>query len=125
VSVLAQLAAAAVGLWLMAAPAVLAYGDPARTSDRIVGPLIASVAIVAASEVTRGVRWANLPLAFWLLAVPWILGYETRAALNGTGAGLAVAALACVPGRTRNRFGGGWASLLRDRPSGAEDPRPE
>ena len=36
-----RLVSIALGAWLMAAPALLDYGDPARTSDRIVGPLSA------------------------------------------------------------------------------------
>jgi len=44
------------GIWLMAAPDILAYGDPARTQDHIFGPLIVTIAMIAVSEVTRPVR---------------------------------------------------------------------
>ena len=108
----AQLASCLLGVWLMAAPAVLGYGDPARTSDHIVGPLAASFAFVAVWQVTRSLRWANLPLGAWLLVAPWVLGYELVPLLNSSAVGLLLMGLACVRGKVTQRFGGGWASLL-------------
>jgi hypothetical protein len=84
---LAQLACVLVGLWLMAAPAILGYGDPARASDRIVGPLVAAVACTAISAVVRDVRRVNLLAAAWLLVAPWVLGYGLAPAINSTVAG--------------------------------------
>jgi len=107
-----RLASVAAGVWLMAAPAVLGYGDPARTADRIVGPLAAAVAFVAVWEVMRGFRWGNLLFAAWLVSAPWLLGYGEGATANSVVVGLLLLALAFVGGRTRQRFGGGWAALL-------------
>ncbi len=110
----AQVLNAAIGIWLMAAPAVLRYGDPAQANDRIVGPVAATFAIVAWWEATRSVRWANVPLGLWLLAAPWVLGYDaTAATVNGVAAGLLLIVLATVEGKIENRFGGGWAALKR------------
>ena len=107
-----RIASVAAAVWLMAAPAVLGYGDPARTVDRIVGPLAAAVAFVAAWEVMRGLRWGNLLFSVWLLSAPWILGYGERATANGVGVGLVLFALGFIGGRTRQRFGGGWSMLV-------------
>lgn len=103
------------GVWLMVAPAVLGYtGTTAGGSDRFVGPLIASIAFVAASEITRPIRWLNLLGAAWLIVAPWLLGFSTDAAVNDLLVGLAVAALSPLgKADTRRRFGGGWKSLAR------------
>ena len=113
-----RLVSIALGAWLMAAPALLDYGDPARTNDRIVGPLVASVAFVAVWEVMRGLRWVNGAPALWLIAAPWILGYGGLATVNSVLVGLALIALIFSGGQTRQRFGGGWAALLASRSPG-------
>src|SRR5215207_3520539 len=82
-----------VGLWLMAAPAVLDYAGAARTNDRIVGPLAASFAVIAIWEVTRPLRWANVALGVWLLVAPWLLGADRAPLLNETAAGLVLIAM--------------------------------
>src|SRR5687768_1736470 len=98
----------ALGLWLMAAPAVLAYGRPAATFDHIVGPLIATFACIALWEATRSVRWANLPLALSLLAAPWLFDAPIEAKINSALIGMLVASLSCIEGALRHRFDGGW-----------------
>lgn len=111
---LPQMVVVVLGLWLMAAPAVLGHaGTTAGSSDRFVGPLIASIAFVAASEITRPMRWANVAAAVWLVVAPWVLGFPTAAALNDLIIGLAVGALSPLgKADTKGRFGGGWKSLL-------------
>ncbi len=105
---------AALGIWLMAAPAILGYDNPAQTHDRIVGPLIATVAIVGIWEVTRGLRWINFAFGCWLLFVPLVLGYGWGVATwNSLGIGALVALFACFGGRIEGRFGGGWTALWR------------
>src|SRR5687767_1665798 len=71
----AQVAATAVAMWLMAAPAALDYTGAAATSDRVVGPIAASVACMAIWPVLRSLRWVNVVLGAWLVAAPWLLGY--------------------------------------------------
>ncbi len=108
----AQLVSAGLGLWLLAAPGVLGYGGGAGRNDRIVGPVIASVALIALWEVMRPVRWANLPLGLWLVVAPWIVGYHGAARPLSVLVGAIVAACALAPGTYRpGRFGGGWAAL--------------
>lgn len=107
----AQLINVAVGLWLMAAPEVLSYGGAAKTSDHIAGPLIATFATIALWQVTRALRWANLPLSLWLLAAPWFLFREPRAVASSVACGLLLGALSLVRGRITRRTGGGWSAL--------------
>lgn len=111
-----RLANTAVGLWLMAAPAVLGYGDPADTNDRIVGPLAVTFAIIAIWEVTRALRWLNLALGLWLLAAPWLLGgYPADATVNSLAAGALLALFSLVRGKMQQEYAGGWPSLWRSR----------
>src|SRR5688572_8181349 len=59
-AIAAQIIAALIGAYLMAAPAIWGYdGSPASKVDRFIGPLIASFGTIAAFECTRGVRWLN------------------------------------------------------------------
>ncbi len=102
---------AALGVWLMAAPAVIGYSGAADTSDRIAGPLIASVSICAAWAVLAGLRWLNLGFASWLVLAPWVLRSPVDAAINSVAVGLALAALSLPPLRSPRRFGGGWRAL--------------
>lgn len=112
----ARLATAALGLWLMAAPAVLGYSGTAATSDRIVGPLVASVAVVAVWEVARGLRWLGLIAAGWLLLAPWVLGYAAMAAVHSLLVGVTLGVLTVRDGRRGQRFGGGWRAVF-NRPA--------
>jgi hypothetical protein len=113
-----------VGVWLMAAPSVLGYGAIAATNDRIAGPTVAAIAIVAMSQVTRAFRWLNLLIGVWLLVAPWILDYPSSALASSTVSGMALAGLACLRGRVDRRYGGGWRSLVRPWRSPAEGAGP-
>lgn len=106
---------AALGIWMMAAPAVLGYGDPAQVNDRIAGPLIAMFAVIAWWEATRPVgRW-NLALGLWLCIAPWLLGYEAAAPrIQSLLVGLIVAGLSLVTGTVKKRYGGGWSALWNE-----------
>ena len=109
----ARIATILLGLWLMAAPAILDYGGMAAKNGRIVGPLAVSFGIIAISEATRPARWVNVPLAIWLLLAPWLFDYGTVPLLNSLGTGLALLPLAFVAGQIKERFGGGWSALWR------------
>jgi hypothetical protein len=102
-----------IGLWLMAAPAALGYGEPASTVDYIVGPIAASTAWVSMWAVTRPIRWFDVPLGVALIAAPFVLGYPLQASVNSVVAGLILALLAPVRDRPTARFGGGWTAVLR------------
>ena len=91
---------------------MLGYAGTPATSDRVAGPVVAAIGIVAASTVTRGLRWANLAPGLWLLVGPVLLGSPAAALVSSVGAGVAVLALVpWIPGDL-DRFGGGWRSLL-------------
>lgn len=111
---IARLVTITVGIWLMAAPAVLDYGQPASDTDRIVGPTVASLALVAVWELSRPLRWATLPLGVWLLAAPLALDYDDGAAVaNSIAAGLVIAVAAPLGGAVSRSYAGGWRSLVR------------
>lgn len=109
----AQLAAAAFGIWLMAAPAVLGYAGVARSVDRIAGPVIAALALIAVSECTRGLRWANVAVASTLILSALWFDYPPVAALNSVATAVGVIVLSSLRSRVRSSFGGGWSVLLR------------
>ncbi len=110
-----RIANAALGLWLMAAPAVLGYGGTARANDRIVGPLAASLAVIAIWQVTRPLRWGNVVLGVWLLIVPWLLSYDAVALVNSLAVGVGLIGFGLIRGPTTQRLGGGWSALLARR----------
>ena len=115
--------AAVLGAWLMCAPAVLGYGDPARTHDYIVGPIVITAAIVAMAEATRPLRWVNAAAGAWLLVAPFVLGFEPVARLSALVTGALLLGCALVRGRVQATFGGGWAMLWRDADDTAPDGR--
>lgn len=124
----------ALGVWLMAAPAVLGYAGRAGINDRIVGPVTIAFAVVAIWEVVRPLRRVNLLLGLWLLLAPWVLAFGWVATLNSTAVGLLMIAFATVAGTRTARIGGGWSALwgpgdawLQQRPGDevAEPRRPQ
>jgi len=123
---IAQIGNILIGLFLMTAPAVFAYGAPASTSDRIAGPFIATCGAIAVTESTRNVRLVILPFSAWLIIAPLVLGSSIDASLVSAGAGVATAALALVKGRIRHPFAGGWAALFKKGACGTfdDDGRP-
>lgn len=111
---ISRIITALLGIWLMVASDVLGYAGAARINDRIVGPLVAAIAIVALSQVTRPLRWVGVPLGAWLVIAPWVLGYGAAlTTVNSTVVGLLVIALSLIRGPVRDRFGGGWSMLFR------------
>lgn len=114
----AQLLTVLCGAWLMASPAVLHFGRAARINVLIVGPLVAAAGVIAASEVTRPVRWANVILGGWLIISVWMFDHPTAVLLSDVITGVLVMALACVRGGVEQRYGGGWSSLWSDRAAG-------
>lgn len=113
---IARVIGVAAGIWLMFAPAVLGYGDPAAANDRIFGPIVGSLAFIAIWEVARPLRWGTLPFGMWLLLAPFVLGYQDLGAVvSSVIAGVLIVSSALVPGRINERHGGGWRTLLPDR----------
>lgn len=111
-----RLLTALAGIWLMASPAVLDYADPARANDWIIGPIVASMAIIAIWEITRPLRWVNVILGAWLLMAPWLLGHLPDARWNSLAVGALVLACSLVRGHRTHQVGGGWSSLWKGVP---------
>ena len=116
-----RLVNAALGVWLMFAPAVLGHSTTsavASGSDRILGPLIASAAVAAIWPEIRPLRWVNVVLGVLAVAGPLVIGpftdWPLSAAVNSVVTGAAVAGLGLLRGKVEGRFGGGWRSVWRD-----------
>lgn len=111
----AQAAAAVLGVWLVASPAVIGYAGTAGDVHRIVGPVAASFAFIAIWEHMRSLRWTTLALGAPLVVLPWILGFGTAATANSVVVGALLSGLAFVRGRIEESYGGGWSSLVTGR----------
>lgn len=112
----ARLINVALGIWLMAAPAVLGYSGAAANNDRIAGPIIAAFAFVAIWEILRDLRRINMIAGPWLVLAPLVMSYPTAAAVNSVCVGILVTCFAFIRGSVPSRFGGGWIALLRKDP---------
>ena len=108
----ARLVAVATGVWLMFAPWILDYANPAADNDRIVGPIAGAVAFVACWAVMMPLRWATIPCGVWLVVAPAILGYDDATAwVSSVASGVVFVATAFVGRDLRSQFGGGWRSV--------------
>jgi hypothetical protein len=119
----------ALGLWLLAAPRVMAYGGGIRTQREIFGPIAAAVALIAISQATRPLRYMLLPIGIWLVAAPLFTPPDTSLALlNSVLVGGALMALPFLARPAASRFAGGWSVLLPGRrmepeEQASEDPQ--
>lgn len=106
---------AAIGVWLMFAPAVFGIGieRAAADSDHLVGALVIVVAITSLAEVARPARFLNVLFGLWLVAAPWFLPGGTDASrTNSALCGLAVLLLSLPLGRLRDHYGSFDAIVL-------------
>ena len=104
---------AALGAWLMAAPAVFGSQSAAANSDVIAGALVLTVAVTAMGEVTRAFRFLNIALGLWIAAAPWLLpGAAAAGRWHGVVAGLAIVVLS-VPRGVVWEHSGGWDRYIR------------
>jgi hypothetical protein len=96
---------AALGVWLMAAPAVLGVGGPAANSHHLAGALVVTWAVIAFGEVARPVRLLNVPMGLWIAGAPWLLSGATVAARwTDLFLGISLIVLSIRRGRIRERF---------------------
>lgn len=117
---IARVIAVVAGVWLMVSPAALGYvGTTAEDSDRIVGPVAASISFVAIWGIARAMRWATLPLGVYCFLAPWVLGFPTEAAISNLLTGAVFVATTFWRGSVDERYGGGWMSL-RERWPGVD-----
>lgn len=101
------------GLGLYAAPDLIGYDGAARVNHLIVGPIVASLSLIALADVARGLRWINLLLGAWLVLSAIVFPHEQVALFMGVASGMAIAALAIVRGPLNQVLGGGWAAVIR------------
>jgi hypothetical protein len=102
------------GLWLMAAPYALDVDKIATDNDHIIGPVIASFAIISFSQCTTAALKFNLLPGIWLLLSPWVLGYENNyAIMNDMATGVFVIIFSLGKIKVTNRFGGGWKAIWK------------
>lgn len=110
----AQIINICLGIWLMAAPSSLSYSDVAADNDYILGPVIASVALIALSGCTRSIARMNLLFGCWLIIAPWILHYDLpRTSANDMITGILVSILSFYRRKANHQYGGGWSVLWK------------
>ncbi len=109
----AQAVNVALGIWLLVSPDVLGFDGAPRTINRTVGPLVILFGLLALREVTRIFRYVLFLPSLFLMLAPWFLHYPPGATLaNDELVAIAIAVCAAIPGRMRQRTGGGWLGLL-------------
>lgn len=106
-----QILAAVIGMALMAAPDVFSLPEATGTLVNVLAPIGAALAIIAASEVTRGVRYLSSAAAALMAGGALFFGAPMPQLALVVGAAVVMAFLATRGGRTKGSFGGGWTSL--------------
>lgn len=97
---------AALGIWLMAAPAVLGTHGAAAASAQLVGALVATFAVIAMGEIARAARFVNVLLGAWLIAAAWLLtGATPLSQWHEVTVGLILVLLSLPRGRVTDHFG--------------------
>jgi uncharacterized membrane protein len=97
---------AAVGVWLMVAPAALGNTGHAVANGTLVGALVVTCAVIGFGEPSRSVRLVNVLLGLWLVASPVVLWDDTSdLRWPEAVAGVAVIALSLRRGPVDERFG--------------------
>ena len=101
------LACIAIGVWLTFTRMVFGSSGEMANSDHLTGLLVVTITIIALAEVTRAVRFLNIPAGLWLIAAPWLVEGAGSAAAQwaGVAAGVALIALSLPRGSVRNTYG--------------------
>lgn len=106
------LVSAALGVWLMAAPAVLGVTGTAADSDHLAGALVVTWAVIAFGEVARPARLLNIPMGIWIALAPWLLsGATDLSRWADLVLGALLVALSIRRGRIEEQFGS-WNRYL-------------
>lgn len=108
-----QVLAAAIGIWLMAAPAVVGFGETLSNVYHVLGPVAASFATMAVWDVLRVLRYVNVPVGLGVAVTPVVLAADLTTILLGLASGVALIVLSLLGRTPRDRYAGGWRSLLR------------
>jgi hypothetical protein len=102
----------ALGVWLMAVPAVLGVTGAAADLDYLAGALVVTWAVMGFGEIVRPVRLLNVLMGLGILAAPWVLTGDTDVSRwNNVIVGVALMALSAPRGRIEEHFGG-WNRYL-------------
>lgn len=109
---LAQLLAALLGVSLLVMPSLTGRDQPEALIAQLAGALITGVALVAASELLRALRWLTASLGLALVAAEAVVGARGIIGLYAALAGTSVLLLSLLPGVRRHAFAGGWRSLF-------------
>ena len=117
------LLAALLGIWLMAAPAVLGFAGLAATTHHVVGPVAAAVCVLAMWGHLRPLRWATLPLGVLLVVLPFWFRAGLHPAANSAVVGLLLPSLAVLDRGGTEGYGGGWSVLWTGAHDATDDER--
>jgi hypothetical protein len=102
----------ALGVWLMAAPAVLGITGRAADSSHLAGALVVTWVVIAFGEVARPVRLLNIPMGAWIAISPWLLSGATDISRwMDLLIGVLLIALSIRRGHIEEHFGG-WNKVL-------------
>jgi hypothetical protein len=86
---------AVLGIWLLASPWVLEYGEMTATQNAVlVGFLLIATEFVTLSVFRVWEEWISVILGAWLVVSPWVLGAALVPTVNFVIVGLLVLALA-------------------------------
>uniref|UniRef100_C6E1C6 Vitamin K epoxide reductase n=1 Tax=Geobacter sp. (strain M21) TaxID=443144 RepID=C6E1C6_GEOSM len=105
-------AATAVGVWLMAAPGVLAQVKASADLSHIAGALVVTVSVIAMGEPLRALRYLNLAVAAALVAGSFLAGSGPLTAGANIVSALLLTAFSLPRGEVRESFGS-WDRFVR------------
>jgi hypothetical protein len=99
-------AAALLGIWLMASPEWLGISGAVATSNFVLGPLVTTFSVISFTEVFRSARYVLILFGVGLMAAPLIAtGPAVAGIINNLAVGAAIIALAFHKGLIRERYG--------------------
>jgi uncharacterized membrane protein len=107
---------AAVGMWLMAAPAIFQTQGVAANINYVLGAAIWAIAIIAFAELARAARFVNILAAIALIILPWLIdggggGMMILSNINNLIVGAVIIVLSIPPGKIKNTYGT-WNRLI-------------
>jgi hypothetical protein len=106
------LLSAALGIWIMAAPAALGSTGQAADNSYMVGALVVTWAVIAFGEIVRPIRLLNILMGVWLVASAFSFpGHPDVGRWNNAMVGALLIALSLPRGPIVGRFGG-WNRFL-------------
>lgn len=101
------------GIWLLFAPTLLPATGPGAGVDRIVGPVVIWVGVLAMRGVTRSFRVLNVLSGMALAIAPWVVSNTTALQVASVLTGWAVIVLSIPRGAKKHEVGRGWEALLQ------------